>query len=121
MKINRESPALRFVKKNALLLLILLLGLTLLLLPSGKRERETEKPALTEAEERLAAQLGRMEGVGEVYVLLAEKSGREGGFDGAVIVCEGAQSSAVRLRIVQVTAVFTGLGSDKIVVQKISS
>ena len=37
---------------------------------------------------------------------------------GAVIVCDGADSAAVRLRVVQAVSALTGLGSDKISVIK---
>ena len=39
-------------------------------------------------------------------------------YQGAVIVCDGADSSSVRLNIVQTVSVLTGLGSDKISVVK---
>lgn len=35
-------------------------------------------------------------------------------YQGAVVVCEGAQNSTVRLRVMETVAVLTGLGSDKI-------
>jgi len=35
-------------------------------------------------------------------------------FRGAVVVCEGAQNSSVRLQVMETVAVLTGLGSDKI-------
>lgn len=39
-------------------------------------------------------------------------------FKGAVVVCEGADSAAVRLAVVQAVGSLTGLGSDKISVVK---
>jgi stage III sporulation protein AG len=37
---------------------------------------------------------------------------------GAVVVCRGADNAAVRLQIVEAVSVFTGLGADKISVNK---
>lgn len=37
---------------------------------------------------------------------------------GAVVVCDGADSAAVRLRVIQAVSALTGLGSDKISVIK---
>lgn len=39
-------------------------------------------------------------------------------YKGAVVVCQGAQSAAVRLQIVEAVSSLTGLGSDKITVIK---
>lgn len=39
-------------------------------------------------------------------------------FQGALIVCEGADSAAVRLNVTQAVAAVTGLGADKITVVK---
>ena len=37
---------------------------------------------------------------------------------GAVVVCDGADSAAVQLRVMQAVSALTGLGSDKISVIK---
>jgi len=121
MKTDRWLPA-DFWRKNGLLLLLLCAGLVLLLLP-GRRAADTGADAAvsTEEETRLASVLGRMEGVGEVAVLLAKGPGRNDGFTGAVIVCQGARDPATQLRIVEAVSAFTGLGSNRIVVQTMIS
>jgi len=43
---------------------------------------------------------------------------KKASYTGAVVVCDGADSAAVRLRIVQAVSALTGLGSDKISVIK---
>jgi len=111
-----------FLRKNSWLLVILFAGLLLLLMPSGeKKEAPAAEDLATEQEARLARALSRMEGVGEVYVLLSEKPGREEGYSGAVILCAGAADPGVQLRITESVAAFTGLGSNKIVIQKMIS
>lgn len=62
--------------------LILLVGLALMLLPSGKEAHPQELPAETapavdDLEAELAAILSQIEGAGQVRVLLTEEAGRE--------------------------------------------
>lgn len=61
-------------------ILVVLVGLGLMLLP-GKTEPEPQEPAETvqspDLEARLAAILARIDGVGQVRVLLTEETGRE--------------------------------------------
>ena len=98
--------------------------------------------SLEEEERRLCQQLAKIKGAGKVSVLLSvvgsvsrelAESGEEtlvisqsGGervvelyyvnpiYMGAVIVCEGASASEVRLEITKAVTAFTGLGADKI-------
>lgn len=140
--------------------LVLLAGLLLLLLPTGKssgQERQTSDDTLEETERRMAQLLGRMSGVGRVQVMLSLKTGptlqlaqdmdleqEEGSlrqrsqpvtvnrgsgwqealvtrqdypvYQGAVVVCQGAGSSAVRLAVTEAVAALTGLSTEKITV-----
>lgn len=90
-------------------LIVAALGLVLLLWPSGG-----EKQTATATEEtRLEALIGRIEGVGEVHLLLSEQ--------GAAVVCTGADDAAVRLRICKALQCYTGLGSDRIQIFKLKS
>lgn len=140
-----------WVKKYRFVLLVALLGLVLLCLPTKKQEPEpvTESQPEESMEVRLEQILRRIEGAGEVAVMLTEANGEEiiyqtdgdGGdtvlitddsrsqqglvrtrqppaYRGAVVVCRGADSPAVRLAIVEAVANVTGLGSDKISVLK---
>lgn len=144
--------------------LVLLAGLLLLLLPTGKsngQERQTSDDtqlySLEETEQRMAQLLGRMSGVGRVQVMLSLKTGptlqlaqdmdleqEEGSlrqrsqpvtvnrgsgwqealvtrqdypvYQGAVVVCQGGGSSAVRLAVTEAVAALTGLSTEKITV-----
>lgn len=89
-------------------ILVAAVGLLLLLWPSGKTAG-TESGA-GEEEQRVAALLTRMEGVGEASVLLSDS--------GAVIVCEGGRSDAVRLRVTRAVRCYTGLGAGQIEIFK---
>ena len=110
----------RFAEKNVWLLTALLIGLILLNAGGGK-SAEKQAGVITSEEQRLSGALARMEGVGEVYVLLAENPGRDKGYAGAVVICSGGSDPAVRLRITQAVQAFTSLGSDRIIVQKMTS
>ena len=95
--------------------------------------------SLEETERRMAEVLSAMDGVGRVQVMLtlhsgetlslAEDSSATLGsgeqevvvtrrlyptYQGAVVVCQGAGDSRVRLRVLETVSVLTGLSSDKI-------
>ena len=100
--------------------------------------------SITDEEARLASQLSKIEGAGRVSVLLSVKesvsrelaegekgtlviseNGKERVVDlyyvnpdylGAVIVCDGAGSADVRLKVSKAVAAYTGLGTDEITV-----
>ena len=110
----------RFASKNAWLAAAMIAGLLLMTMGSERHGR-SDVTVSTQYEQRLAGALSRMEGVGETYVLLSEKPGRDQGFSGAVVVCAGGGDPNVRLRVTLAVQVFTALGSDKIIVQKLIS
>ena len=93
------------------------------LLPSG-REKESASTLRAQGSElessgipldtesaRLSDFLSKMEGVGRAEVLLSS--------EGAVVLCEGADNSSVRLYVTNAVSVYTGLGSDKIRIIKL--
>lgn len=82
-------------------LLAAMAGLLLMLWPSGGRAETT--PLSSEEEQRIAELLTQIEGVGQAQVLLSDK--------GVVVVCSGAESSSVRLRITQAVRCYTGLSA----------
>lgn len=90
-------------------LLVAAVGLLLLLWPSGGEG--ARKTGLSDEEEaRVEAILSQMQGVGEVDLLLSE--------EGAVVVCQGADSAGVCLQITQAVRCYTGLGADKVEIFK---
>lgn len=136
--------------------LILLIGVILMLLPSGNKDPQPEQTELTasvsrDLDQELTEILSVMEGVGRVQVMLTQEAGElilyqtdqgassldtviitngdreESGlvqqvnpprYRGAIIVCQGADSATVRLRIIEAVASVTGLSTDKICVLK---
>lgn len=169
-KIAIPEKVAAFAKKYRLLLLLVVLGVVLLLLPSGQTEQqelsvqtevtdETDAEYVRALEARLSELLAQIEGVGQVNVLLTLQSGKQTHyksdvtkhtdgtqssleektvilsrgsaydeaavtavsypkFQGALIVCQGADRAAVQLAIVGAVSSLTGLSSDKIAVVK---
>ena len=106
-----------FCQKNKIFLFILALGI-LIVIFSGRSESTKENSCQTENEIRLENILNSMCGVGRVSVLLSGEGTRYDGYTGAVIVCEGADRAEARLRVINAVSAFTGLGTDKIIVEK---
>ncbi len=119
---DKRRSALRFLDRNKPVLLVLLLGVALMLLPGSLFSADSagESDGLFDTdEEKLAAVLGQIEGTGRVNVLLRQDG--DGVCSGAVVVCDGAGSAEVCLRVVRAVSAFTGLGSDRIIVLKMKS
>ena len=91
-------------------LIIAAVGIVLLLWPSGGTAGNDADVSVPE-EVRIAALLSQIEGVGQTQVLLSDS--------GAVVVCRGAESASVRLRVTQAVRCYTGLGADEVEVFKL--
>ena len=123
MKVIEFGALSKRLAKNKYVLMVLALAIVLLLLPSG-REKESRNIVQAQGSElessgipldtestRLSDFLSKMEGVGRAEVLLSS--------EGAVVLCEGADNSSVRLYVTNAVSVYTGLGSDKIRIIKL--
>ena len=107
------------LKKYKFVALILLVGLVLMLLPSGEKDRNTEDKisgetfSLAETERRLEALLKNVQGVGQVNVMLTLKSGS---------TIELAEDSSTSMRESEtkresdVVTVSRGSGTEEVVV-----
>ena len=91
-------------------LLVAAVGLLLLLWPSGDSLSAAGDSGAVTEEARLESILSQMQGVGQVELLLSES--------GAVVVCQGADSTGVCLRVTQAVRCYTGLGADKVQIFK---
>ena len=101
---ERKSALSSILQKKSVLIFLLAAGLLLLLWPKW-----------------LCAVLSKIDGVGNVYALLSEEPNRRGEYTGAVVVCSGAGSPDTRLRVIQAVSAFTGLGSNRIIVEELIS
>ena len=123
------------------ILIIIAAGIVLLLLPSTAKtldkKKETENTApesaltVSDLESRLEDILSTGHGVGRVKVMLTLYSSSESvyentnlttiiypRFQGAVIICDGADDSALKLQITNAVSSITGIPSNKIEVIK---
>lgn len=93
-----------FLERYKYPLIVLAAGIFLMTAPLGGRKGEsgTELP--------FREVLCRTEGVGRAEVLVSEK--------GVVVVCDGADSAAVRLDILRCVKSYTGFGSEKVTILK---
>ena len=87
-------------------LIVLLVGLILIMLPSGIGGKNDECGQLTEDEARLQRVLEGCEGVGSAGVLISDS--------GVVIVCDGAGDVQVRYAVTMAAQAFTGFTGDRI-------
>lgn len=95
-----------------------LLGVLLMLLPAQtRRETPAEARGGTTVQSEIEAALAAFDGAGRLRLVLTVEPGTER-WAGAVIVCEGADSPAVRLQLTQAVAALTGLSADRIAVVK---
>ena len=160
-----KDKALSALLKHKYALVILVVGLLLMMIPMGKStsaQAESGETVLTQEKadisQQLAQILSRIDGAGDVEVLLTAASGEQtvyqtdmditggengpsrqdtvvirgenGGetglvqqinppkYQGAIIVCKGADNAAVRLAIVEAVSRVTGLRTDQISVHK---
>lgn len=86
-------------------LIVLIVGLVLLLIPSGSTKSSSDGVS-NDDEQRLAAILESSRGVGNASVLISEH--------GAVVVCDGAVDPEVKLSVIKSVEAYTGLGCDEI-------
>ncbi|MBR3562004.1 MAG: hypothetical protein IKN81_10870 [Oscillospiraceae bacterium] len=93
---------------------VALLGVCLMLLPRGGAKRETpDARGIVQSE--MEATLAAFDGVGRLRLMLTGDAATQR-WTGAVIVCEGGDSAAVRLELTQAVRALTGLSADKIAV-----
>ena len=114
---ERNKTLLERLGRWRYVLLVAAVGLGLLLWPTGRTAAPSSltqgfSSSQSSEEERLASLLSAMEGVGRVQVLLSE--------NGAAVVCQGADSAAVRLDVAEAMRCYTGLGADRIVIYKMN-
>lgn len=88
-------------------LLLLAVGVLLLAFPTGKKAEESVSP-----DSELERVLSAAEGVGEAQVLISEH--------GVVVVCEGALNASVKMDIIRAVYSYTGFGSDKITILRLT-
>ena len=102
-------------KKNVVLIaLALALGLLLIFIGSG--EAKDGDGSSMGIEERLSTACSGVEGVGECEVLIYYSDG--GAVESVIVICDGADSVSVRLRLTEMLSSFFGIGTNRIRIEK---
>lgn len=89
-------------------LIVLALGILLMLLPT----KSATISANEQTDNPLKSVLACTQGVGRAEVIVSQS--------GVVVVCDGATDARVRLDIIHAVSSYTGLGSDKITILKMT-
>jgi len=121
MKTIDFSALTKSALKNKYVLIVLAVGIFLMLLPTSHSSASENGPGvgdnlaasgipLDTESQRLSELLSQMSGVGRAEVLLSA--------EGAVVLCDGADSARVKLAVTNALTSYTGLRSDKISVMK---
>jgi len=107
---NEKEKLKELAKKYRWAILIFILGVGFLMMPTSVSENEEPMvPSITESS-GIGETVSLIEGVGASKVLVTE--------NGAVVVCEGAESSSVCYDITRAITASTGLQSDEIAIIK---
>lgn len=99
--------------------IVIALGLVLIFI-GGRREKEEVRDD-TDFEDRLAAACREVEGVGacEVFVYCGTENGQDkADIESVIVICEGADSAEVRLKLTEMLSSFLGIGTNRIRVEK---
>ena len=80
--VNTQKKLLAFFRKNKYIVIILVLGVVLMLLPTGDKSQESApvsviKEETVDLEEKLCRILGNIQGCGKVEVLLTQAGGEQ--------------------------------------------
>ena len=134
----REHAA-QLLRKYRIPLLVFLLGVALALVPGKTKKTDAQQTTaasadtafdLSATQKQLEALLSAIDGAGRVRLMLTLSSGEQiiyqtavqstvyPTYQGALVVCDGAERASVRLAVTQAVSSLTGLGSNKIAVVK---
>lgn len=119
LKLKSDSSFLEFLSRgrSALVVALLAVGLGLILLGGiGNTEKAAE---VAGAEQRAAEMCALMDGVGECRVMMTFYPEDEGRVYGVLVLCEGAESVAVRDRITSLFCSLYGIGAHRVQIQKL--
>jgi hypothetical protein len=107
-------------KRNALKI-VLVFGMGILLIFIGGKNKGTTQADAESIEERLAEACSGISGVGECTVLVyygSEGKNESLTIESVIVICEGGDSSEVRLGLTRMLSSFLGIGANRIRVEK---
>ena len=112
-----------FKGKKEIALVVIALALGLIMIFLGTREDDAVRTSAPGLEERIAAACSDIEGVGEcdVYVYYSEAGSQGQKVESVLVVCEGADSDGVRLRLTRMLSSFFGIGTNRVQIEKMQT
>ena len=123
MSLISDNAFLKYVKnKKEIVWIILILLLAVVFIFFGSRGDDVDVGGDDSYETRVADICKSIDGVGASRVLIyySEPSSRyaERKVEGIVVVCEGADSLDVRRRLTETLSAFFGIGSNRVIIEK---
>lgn len=99
---------------------VLVIALALILIFLGSGSRKTEVSESEGIEESLASMCSSIRGVGECSVMVYYGSDQKGEetVESVIVICDGADSSQVRLTLTEMLSSFFGIGANRIRIEK---
>lgn len=114
-----------FKGKKEMTLILIALALGLMLIFFGTREDVSGEDASPGLEESIAKACSGVEGVGEcaVYLYYSEASSRSEAdkVESVLVICEGADSDDVKLRLTEMLSSFFGIGTNRVRIEKMQT
>ncbi len=119
-KLKSDSGFFDFLKRKGAsgkLVAFLTVGVVLLLIGTRAGEKAEEPEASSGTESELVEMFSELQGVGECKVKINYTEGGE--VSAVAVLCEGAESDAVKKRIYDLVGSLYGIGTNRIAVLKI--
>ena len=121
-----DSRFIKYIKdKKQLATVILAFALGAVLIFIGSKGESEERNEEVDIEEQISIACSSVEGVGacSVYVYYAPSDTRdaEAAVESVIIICEGADSPDVRLRLTKMMSSFFGIGTNRVRIEKMKS
>ena len=122
-RLKLDKGFFKYIKeKKDVTKVVIVLALGLILIFLGGRREKTISDTVISTEERIAAACSGVEGVGECQVYLyysdSDKRNDTEKIESVIVVCEGADSVDVRLRLTEMLTSFFGIGSNRVRIEK---
>ena len=111
--------------KKELTLFFIALAIGLILIVLGSKDKDVPTASSSDLESRIAEACSGVEGVGEcsVYVYYSDTDSRSGtdSVESIIVICEGADSAEVRLKLTKMLSAFFGIGTNRVQIEKMKT
>ncbi len=106
-------------EKKSVALIAIALALGLILIFIGSRDDDDAVSPDESPEQRLSTACSAVDGVGECTVLVYySPDSKEKEIESVIVICDGADSVDVRLRLTEMLSSFYGIGANRIRIEK---